>query len=161
MSSRLELIPAGLEHQPVLANLLELYIHDFSQFVPTDIAEDGRFGYHKLPLYWSDPRRYPFLARLDGSWAGFALVQKIENDICDMAEFFVLRRYRRTGLGAELASRIWLRFPGPWQIRVRAANRPAQPFWESTIARFTGHPTRSTTFQADGADWHLFSFESR
>jgi predicted acetyltransferase len=161
MSSRLELVAAGPEHQRVLANLLELYVHDFSEFVPVDTGADGRFGYSKLPLYWSDPRRHPFLARLDGAWAGFALVHQVENGICDMAEFFVLRRYRRTGLGAELANRIWLRFPGPWQIRTRAANVPAHQFWQSAIARLTGHAIQSTSFQADGVDWHRFSFESR
>jgi hypothetical protein len=27
-----------------IANLLELYLHDFSEFAATDIGEDGRFG---------------------------------------------------------------------------------------------------------------------
>jgi hypothetical protein len=65
MSCRLELIVAGPEHQPVLANLLELYIHDFSEFVEVDVGEDGRFGYSQLALYWSDLDRRPFLARFD------------------------------------------------------------------------------------------------
>jgi len=52
MSSRVELTQAGPEHQRTLENLLELYIHDFSQFVPIDVGEDGRFGYPDLPLYF-------------------------------------------------------------------------------------------------------------
>lgn len=159
MSARLELVPAGIEHTPVLANLLELYIHDFSEFVPKDVAEDGRFGYPDLSFYWSDPRRHPFLARLDGKWAGLALVHQLPH-VWDMAEFFVLRRYRRQGLGAELARRIWHTFPGAWQVRVRAGNATAISFWETCIADFTHHPAQSTTAERDGVPWHIFNFES-
>ena len=50
MSTGLELIRAGAEHQYALGNLLELYIHDFSELVPLDVGDDGRFGYKSLPL---------------------------------------------------------------------------------------------------------------
>ena len=67
MSTGLELIRAGAEHQSALGNLLELYIHDFSELVPIDVADDGRYGYKSLPLYWSDNSLLPLLARLDGA----------------------------------------------------------------------------------------------
>lgn len=166
MSSRLEVVPAAPEHRPVLENLLELYIHDFSEFVSVDVGEDGRFGYRNLPLYWSDPRRRPFLARFDGKLAGFVLVHRAwdapeESEVWDMAEFFVLRRFRRRGIGAELAEKVWLLCPGKWQVRVMANNAPAYRFWQSSISRFTGHAARSTVFEVDGVAWHRFSFESR
>ncbi len=50
-SAQIELIPATLEQQPLLANLLELYIHDFSEFHDVELGPDGRFGYRNLPLY--------------------------------------------------------------------------------------------------------------
>lgn len=166
MSSGLELVPAAPEHQPVLENLLQLYIHDFSEFVPIDIGNDGRFGYSRLPLYWSDPRRRPFLAKFDGQLAGFLLVDRRreipgDSEVWDMAEFFVMRRFRRSGLGTELAKKIWRLCRGKWQIRVMARNAPALEFWRSSIARFTGQPASSTSFRIEGVDWHLFSFESR
>ena len=64
------------EQSPILANLLELYAHDFSEFHPLDIGSDGRFGYKHLPLYWSESNRYPFLIRFDGNLAGLALVKR-------------------------------------------------------------------------------------
>ena len=162
MSARFQLIHAGPEHQALLANLLELYIHDFTEFVPKDVSEDGRFGYNHLPLYWSDPLRRPYLARLDGSWAGFALVQKLADpDVWDMAEFFVLRRYRRTGLGTEFALRLWQTCPGPWQVRVRAANPPAIAFWKACIENLTRTPSQSTTVELDNVPWHIFHFDSQ
>jgi predicted acetyltransferase len=75
-----------------LANLLELYAHDFSEFHSLGIGADGRFGYKSLPLYWSDPNRYPFLVRVDGKLAGLALVKRGSEitgnpTVWDMAEF--------------------------------------------------------------------------
>jgi predicted acetyltransferase len=162
MSCQLQLIQAGPEHQPVLANLLELYIHDFSEIVPNDVGDDGRFGYGNLSLYMSDPQRLAFLAQVDGKWAGFALVQRGSvNQPCDMTEFFVLRRYRRQGVGIELAASIWRRHPGPWQIRVRANNTAARAFWATGIEKFTGQAAPSIHAEIDGVAWHVYSFDSK
>src|SRR3984885_14627860 len=122
-SPHLEVIPAAQEQQPILANLLELYAHDFSEFHNLEIGEDGRFGYPSLPLYWSEPNRHPFLIRMDGKLAGLALVQGesggsgslSENAVRDMAEFFVMRGYRRHGIGTQAAHQVWRRFPGMWK----------------------------------------------
>ncbi|MGD0436124.1 MAG: hypothetical protein ABSB86_06650 [Bryobacteraceae bacterium] len=73
--TQLEVILASPEQAPILANLLELYAHDFSEFHPLDLGENGRFGYRSLPLYWSEPGRHPFLIRLGGKLAGVVLVK--------------------------------------------------------------------------------------
>jgi hypothetical protein len=70
-SARIELDPALREHAPILANLLELYAHDFSEFHTLAIGADGKFGYKYLPLYWSEPSRHPFFVRVDGRLAGW------------------------------------------------------------------------------------------
>ena len=94
----------------LLANLLELYVHDLSEAFPLiELGADGRFGYDPLPLYWSEPeRRFPFLIRCGGRVAGFVLVARgspasDDPDVLDVAEFFVLRRYRRSGVGRRAA----------------------------------------------------------
>jgi predicted acetyltransferase len=166
MSTGLELIRAGAEHQSALGNLLELYIHDFSELVPMDVGDDGRYGYKSLPLFWSDNSRLPFLARLDGKLVGFVLVTHGpelfgDSEAWDMAEFFVLRRYRRRGIGTQLAEKVWLHCPGRWQIRVMEKNVLARKFWESRIAKFTGEPAQYTPFVKDGVPWHRFSLDSR
>ena len=102
ISTGLELIRAGAEHQSALANLLELYIYDSSVLVPMDVGDDGRFGYRNFSLYWSDDSRLPFLARLHGKLLGFALVTPnsepfSDGQVWDIAEFFVLRRYQHRG----------------------------------------------------------------
>src|SRR4051812_31942597 len=82
---------------PRVANLMQFYLHDMSETFPIEVGDDGRFGYEKLPLYWSEPeRRFPFLIRADGRVAGFALVtvgSPVSDDpsVFDIAEFFILR----------------------------------------------------------------------
>ena len=47
---QIEVISATAAQAPILANLLELYAHDFSEFHDLNIGEDGRFGYRSLSL---------------------------------------------------------------------------------------------------------------
>ena len=130
-ATRVEVVDASLELKPVLRRLLELYIHDFSEFEPYDVDESGHFGYQYLDNYWTERERRPFLFRVDGHWAGFALVRTGAPN--DMAEFFVMRRYRRGGIGLEAARAVFERVPGAWQVRQIAANSGATEFWRRAI----------------------------
>lgn len=138
-----ELLEATADQQTVLSNLFELYMHDFTDYADNDVEDDGRFGYDRLPSYFREPERHPFLVRVDGKYAGFALVREIheashETPVVDMAEFFVMRKYRRKGVGAQIARAVFDRFPGAWEVRVLATNTPAQSFWRRIIGEYTG-----------------------
>jgi len=159
-----EILSATREEMPVVANLFELYAHDFSEFHPVEPGPDGLFGYPALQLYWSEPERYPFLIRVGGKLAGFILVHRISQTslsdaVWDMAEFFVLRANRRCGVGKEAAHLIWRRFPGAWQIRVMDSNRAAYSFWQSAIAEFLGKAVSSVRIEKSGDTWNVFSFD--
>jgi predicted acetyltransferase len=122
----------------IVRNLFDLYVHDLSGYAGIDIGEDGKFAPPaSLSLYWSDADRHPFLIRADGRVAGFALVRKIGPATHDVGEFFVLRRYRRFGVGREAACRLFDRFKGGWEVRELTANTPAQEFWRRIIADYS------------------------
>ncbi len=162
---QVEVIPASAEQSPILANLLELYVHDFSAFLDVELGLDGRFGYPNLDLYWSKPGRHPFLIRVDGKIAGFLLVKKGSefsgnHSVLDMAEFFILRRYRRQGIGTEVAHQVWRQFPGPWEVRVMPANGPALEFWRRAIAEFIAESVEPIRVEKPGKSWQVFSFDS-
>lgn len=134
---------ATLASAPLLSNLLELYLHDLSEIFPVEVGPDGRFGYDWLSLYWSQPeRRFAFLIRVGTRAAGFALVTRgspatDDPEDLDVAEFFVLRGYRRSGVGRRAAFLLWDRLPGSWVVRVSEANRAGLPFWQSTVREYT------------------------
>jgi predicted acetyltransferase len=161
----LDVLPATREQLPVIANLLELYVHDFSEFHPIELGPDGRFGYRDLPLYWSEPERHPFLISFEGNPAGFVFVRQgsqISHDpkVWYMTEFFVVRGYRRRQIGTEIARRIWQRFPGQWEVRVMESNRAGHKFWQHAISEFAGATMHSTRVEKAAKVWNVFAFES-
>jgi predicted acetyltransferase len=152
----------------LLANLLELYIHELSDVFPgLHLGSDGRFGYPKLPSFFETEGRFPFLIERDGRLAGFALVTRgspISDDptVFDVAEFFVLRGERAGNVGRRAAELLWRRFPATWTVRVAEANRGAVAFWSAVVLRFAGGATVEVRRAGDhrGMGWRIFTFHS-
>ena len=164
-STRIEVIPATRDQESILANLLQLYCHDFSEFHEISLGADGRFGYAHLPSYFTDPGRYPLLVRIDGKPGGFILVKRGSEftgnpDVWDVAEFFVVRGCRRRGVGTAVARHAWTLLPGSWEVRVLERNHAAVAFWQHAIAQFTGHTTTPTRVEKGDKVWLLFCFEA-
>lgn len=158
-------VPAAPDQEPILANLLELYAHDFSEFHKIELGTDGRFGYQNLARYWREPYRRPFLIRVHGKLAGLVLVKRgseLSNSeiVWDMAEFFVVRGYRRLGVGSFVAHEVWRQFPGQWEVRVMESNNLAHRFWERTISTFTGETIQARRVEHGGKPWRVFEFEA-
>jgi predicted acetyltransferase len=161
-----EIFPALPEQEPILANMLELYAHDFSEFIDLKLGADGRFGYKHLSLYWKESNRYPFLIMANGHFAGFVFVRRgsdISNDadVWDVAEFFIVRGFRRLGLGMTVAAEIWKKFPGKWEVRVIDRNQKAKDFWGRAIIEFLGKAIEPIPLDKDGEGWQVYSFESK
>jgi predicted acetyltransferase len=157
----------GREHEPLLSVLLDLYIHDLSEVFAVKRGPDGRFGYEKLPLYWSEPEtHYAFLIKAGDDVAGFALVTRGSpattdpNDF-DVAEFFVLRGYRRLGVGQRGASALWDNLPGNWVVRVSEANHGGLAFWNQVIRTYADGSATELTQPGSPHPWRVFRFASR
>jgi predicted acetyltransferase len=145
--SPVEVTPAAPEEKPALANLFQLYTHDFSEFwageEEGELGEDGLFApYTYLDTYWSDPDRIPLLVRVGGRLAGFALVNrhahsglKVDRNV---AEFFIARKYRRGGIGTTVARTLFQRYPGLWEAAVARANSGALAFWRNAVCHCPG-----------------------
>lgn len=140
----LQIVRARPDQRPLIEGLFQLYIYDFSQFAAADAAgfdvdDQGRFpptGH--LDGYWSDPARIPLLILVDGHTAGFALINDwapsggtIDHAV---AEFFVLRKYRRLGVGTLALAQILARYPGRWELAIAERNTPALAFWPRAVA---------------------------
>ena len=138
----IKLVEVKENEKSVLRQLLELYNHDFSEYDQADVDAHGWYGYGYLDHYWTEPKRHPFFIKVDAKLAGFVLV----NDYCyvlkdtkatAIAEFFVMRKYRRQGIGQTVAHQIFDRFPGKWEVIQCGANAPSIVFWEKVIGEYT------------------------
>ena len=133
--------PAGSDdHQRLLA-LLQFYAYDFSEILPLEVADDGRFHVPSVTANLTDSKQHAFLVRVDDTLAGFALVQPksyLTGDagVFDMAELFVMRRYRRRRVGEQVAGWLFDRFRGPWEVRQKAENQAVTAFWRRIIGRY-------------------------
>lgn len=148
----IEILPATDADYPIVKNLVRFYVYDFTEFCGWDCPENGLFdGSDDLPRYWGRApenlaydwqpswKGYPFLVRIAGKLAGFALVRQMSDDppSFDMGEFFVLRKYRRQGVGRHIAHAMFDRFRGRWQVKQLGCNTPAQVFWWRVIDTYT------------------------
>lgn len=133
----------------IFRNLMQLYLYDFSEYTREDPDDHGIFEYNYLDHYWAssaqEEGRVPFLITVNNRIAGFALKAKwscLGRSDTDnwMAEFFVMRKWRRQGIGRYVAFELFRRFPGVWEVAQLRSNTPAQEFWRSVIDQYTeGH----------------------
>ena len=140
---QLTLLLASPEHKTVLENLMHLYLYDFSEYTNDDVDPQGRFVDAYLERYWQEPGRYPLLLQIDGRHAGFVLVRDLPDpatgeNVHSIAEFFVLKKYRRQKIGKQMAYQTFDRFPGKWHVAQIEENLPARHFWRAIIAEYTG-----------------------
>lgn len=129
--------PPGVGERDVLAQLLQLYQHDLAEAEGWRLDPDGRYTHFDLDSYLAHPAARPFLCRVDGELAGFALllVRDAEREVY---EFFVVRKFRRRGVGEQVALELFRRLPGQWRIRQSAANPSGRAFWRAVLGRYVG-----------------------
>ena len=108
--------------KPIMSRLMQLYQHDFSEFARA-VDDDGLFSYIYLDSYWTEDC---------WSHSGAAV------DWC-MSEFFVMRKYRRCGIGRDAACQIICGHPGVWEIPIASYNLPAAAFWKNAVACLANH----------------------
>lgn len=147
---------------PLIEGLFQFYIYDFSEMEPPgstqfELEASGRFGpYPGLEDYWTVEGFHPLLIRVDGHPAGFALVNTHSNRGGEvernMAEFFVVRKYRGAGVATQAVRRVLGRHPGRWEVAVVARNVAAKSFWPRAIAAAPG-VSRLERVEGDGEHW--------
>jgi predicted acetyltransferase len=141
----IQLVSARSADRAALENLMQLYVHDFSEHwagrTDGELDDDGRFSGYPLDAYWREPAHMAFLIRAEGKLAGFVLINDVSHTgrpvDRNLAEFFVVRKHRRAGVGTLAAHQIFSRYPGNWEAAVARRNVAALVFWRRAIRQ---HP---------------------
>lgn len=164
-----ELRVAGIDDKPVVDNLLQLYLHDMSDYVSTSISPEGRFAYPYLDRYWSEEGaaegRVPFIFAVNGELAGFALKGSHSRlgqppPVSSVTEFFVLRQWRGQGIGRAAAFALFEEFAGRWEVAQLRANEPAHRFWRRAIDAYTNHRFLDEDIDTERWDGFVQVFDS-
>lgn len=130
-------------HRDVLRRLMEFYLYDFSSFMECFPNERGSFEDAPPFSYISNPKVDSYLVQVEGRLAGFVMVllhSRLSGDprVRDLNQFFILRSYRRNGIGTQAAHMVLRLYPGCWEVRCLESNTAAKAFWERTILRVVG-----------------------
>ncbi len=159
----IDLANAALEEKSLIQNMMQLYQYDFSEFEASDLDEHGLFHYKYLDHYWVEKDRTPLIVRLAGCLAGFVLVNKhsytTQERYC-IAEFFIMRKYRRKGIGKHVANTVFDMFGPLWEVHQTKDNTVAQVFWRNVVDEYTGG---DFDYRPDGCgDWKgpILAFKS-
>lgn len=139
---KIEIVEVDIEQKSILRQLIELYEYDFSEFNDSDVNEQGYYGYTYFDHYWTDENRFPYFIKFNEQYAGFVLVNSFcylyENEPArSIAEFFVMRKYRRRGIGKAVARKIFDKHRGNWEVLQHENNTASYQFWKEVISCYT------------------------
>jgi predicted acetyltransferase len=154
----------GPDSNVLLRNLFEHYIHDMAEFFDIDTGADGSYSYDTSAIWTRGDEVY--LAKSSDSIAEFALVGSAvewlgDSSTYDMREFFVIRRFRRSGFGRTIATYVWNQHPGEWLVRVVERNVAAVLFWRTAISRQSPGSYVEEGRMVNGRPWRFFRFTSK
>lgn len=160
---KIELRTPSSSDRTLIRRMMEFYIYDFSQYEDLDLNEHGIYGHDKLDYFWFEPGRTAFLVTVNEKLAGFVLVDEevlIEGNERSMAEFFVMKKYRRHGVGRHSAVEVFNRLPAKWEVRVIENNEPAKAFWKRVIGEYTVNNFRETLLDTEEWRGPAYSFDN-
>ncbi|MCL2774092.1 MAG: phosphotransferase [Oscillospiraceae bacterium] len=136
---KIDILKVPFEKKHILRNMLELYFYDMSEFDDEydkmELNDAGLYGYGYLDYYWNEEGRYPYLLTVDQNLAGLALIRVVEPIplTFEVAEFFIMKKYRKLGIGSILSSKIFELHKGKWTISTPIKNIVAQNFWRKAV----------------------------
>ena len=165
----IEIIEAQKKDVPVVNNLFRLYYYDLSTVTGWNCPESGLFegyAFGNLFQFCNDDDKYAFVVRVDRHLAGFVLIDNVGvNTLVDynVAEFFILQKYRRIGAGTYVALNIFDKFRGNWEVMQAPDHKAAQAFWRKVIAEYTsGDYEESTELSKNhGGKWVVQRFNNK
>jgi predicted acetyltransferase len=147
----------------LIRRMMQLYLHDFSEFDGEELDAHALFTYGDLDYFWFEPTHAAFIIWVDGRLGGFVLVSDevaLEENERLLTEFFVVRKHRRRGVGREAARQVFEQLPGKWEVHVIARNLPAQAFWRTVVAGYTGGAYGEQQWADDEWQGMLLTFEA-
>lgn len=139
MEIELERVP--FEKRDALFRLLQYSLFEESLTDLNDMNDDALFGYPWFDAYFTEPQREAYFIRERGTkqLLGFAMVREHEDGRHSIAEFLVIPKYRRQGVGSQAAKACFALHKGLWEVKPAYGSESARLFWQKTIARTTDH----------------------
>lgn len=123
-------------------NLQQLYEFEFSTITGEETNELGLYDQEKIKAHWSHAGTDVYVLYYQSKPIGFAVINlagTLDNDRQkkDVAEFFIMPKYRHQGIGEWMAKKLFDSYEGTWQVRQLPNLEKARSFWLKTINDYT------------------------
>jgi predicted acetyltransferase len=94
---------AGINDKGLLDNLLQLYFHDLSEFIPIEVGPTGKYEQNISPQYVSSFDKQAYIIHAEYHIIGFVLIEPEGNHI-KINDLFVLNMWRGKGVGSAVVN---------------------------------------------------------
>ncbi len=136
IENRIKLVPITYESENIFKNLMTLYLHDLSEYTnDLKINDVGLFEYEGIEFYFKEEDLKPFFIYYEENIAGFVLLNSgkftPKNAEFCIHEFFILKSYRKKGIGTEAINKLLEKYKGKYIVAQLAENKPAISFWHN------------------------------
>lgn len=116
------------------------YLRELSEFDPDILFDEhGTPIYKWYEYYWKDKERYPFYLIIDEQIAGLAMIREMNKTSYDIAEFYVLPKFRQGGNAIWFATELTKLFDGQFTFSTRFSNPRAIKFWGKFAQLFSNN----------------------
>ena len=134
--------PVTIENKDTLFRLLQYSLFEESETDQNDMNENAIFEYRWFENYFTDKDRFAFFAkeRNTNKILGFVMINSYVQNISfghSIAEFLVIPKYRRNGIGTKIAEMCFEMFQGYWEVKPSFGSKKAYSFCEKVISNYT------------------------
>jgi predicted acetyltransferase len=135
------IVPVSKDEKEILRNLIEKYDYEFSQYHKRDVNDLGLYDNDYIINSLTENNSFAYFIKVDNKLAGFVMVNdcpiiNLETNYT-MADFFVLYKYRKTGVGTFVVKSIFEKYKGKWGIMYHPKNIPSKKFWNKVVHECT------------------------
>ena len=145
----ISLYKAGINDKALLDNLLQLYLHDLSEFMHIEVGPNGKYEQNISSKYVSSFDRSAYIIHAEYHIIGFVLVEPTQ-DVTNVKDLFVLNMWRGKGVGSSVVETL-LGQGKPLSCKFHGKNELAKYFWDN-IAK---NPLHRLSSHEEGGLIHL------
>ena len=125
----ISLYKAGINDKGLLDNLMQLYLHDLSEFIAIDVGPNGKYEQNLSPQYVSSFEKSAFIIHAEYHIIGFVLVEPAGSDL-KVNDLFVLNMWRGKGVGSAVVENL-LKQGKSIVSQFNSKNELAKYFWNN------------------------------